>query len=271
MNPPTITETIREFIKEADSRNDSLFISRMKLQRYISNLNTSQKDEEFSNENELIVAIYVLLKSYQTYDKYSIWSKQTIHKFLKQQQEINLNTDDDIFRPIYIVQEILKKMFPLDIKDKTDEEIIHIINNTLFKTEKQIMQNLKELEKILKIDNTFLNANTNPQQIYVTLQKSFEDKERNTNAASTESVTVAETLTPTIDKTTKSKKKIKIMQDKHGEKQKQSPIKRKNLSDSEEKKERSKDNEEDKNDTVTINEATKHQPLKRKRLTIEDL
>ena len=61
------------------------------------------------------------------------------------------------------------------------------------------------------------------------------------------------------------------MQDKHGEKQKQSPIKRKNLSDSEEKKERSNDNEEDKNDTVTINEATKHQPLKKKRLTIEDL
>ena len=272
MNPPTITETIREFIKEADSRNDSLFISRMKLQRYISNLNTSQKDEEFSNENELIVAIYVLLKSYQMYDKYSIWSKQTIHKYLKQQQEIDPNTDDDdIFRPIYIVQEILKKMFPLDIKDKTDEEIIHIINNTLFKTEKQIMQNLKELEKILKIDNTLLNANMNPQQIYETLQKRFEDKERNTNAASTESVTVAETLTPTIDKTTKSKKKIKIMQDKHGEKQKQSPIKRKNLSDSEEKKERSKDNEEDKNDTVTINEATKHQPSKKKRLTLEDL
>ena len=263
MNPPIITETIREFIKEAELRNDSLFISRKKLQRFISTLNTSPKDGEFSNENELIVAIYVLLKSYQMYDKYNVWSKEKMYKYLKEQREKYANTDD-IFTGIDIIQEILKMLFSLDIEYKTDKEIITIINNTLFKKEKQIIQNLKDLEKLLNIENTLINANIKPQQIYETLQKKFEEKEKKTNSA--------ETLTPTEDKTIKNRNKRKVTELKGGERQKSSPIKRKNLLDSEEKSECIKEDYKESNDNITEKEARMiHKATKRKKTTFEDL
>ena len=153
---PNTKEALNIFINRIRKRNKegnteyskSSFLARMMLLQAIKEENIildEYNKKEFNSSEDYLLVIYLLLLSYDVYDKFSKINKNYIHNYLK-------NIDNDIFN--INITELFNEIYCLNPDLEKDKEILLLIDN-LAKKRNTVLNNLKYVETKMNKNNFF--------------------------------------------------------------------------------------------------------------------